>query len=89
MDGKPDVYFFLHDNQDELGTNDPTLDNDNRVMVGSLCISDTMKPRSRGQEAGSETVTKDYLVVEAMLQQANQAAPCTQAGCGDGANNLN
>ena len=46
-DGVPDVYIYMRDNVDELASasgNNPMQDNDQNVVVGSLCISRTMTP---------------------------------------------
>lgn len=38
-DGRADFALYLRDNDDELGTNDPTVDNDLRVFVAARCLT--------------------------------------------------
>lgn len=46
-DGKPDVYIYVRDNADELQPvpNNQFRDNDLNVIVGAMCISETLIPR--------------------------------------------
>ena len=37
-DGQADFALYIRDNDDELGTNDPTVDNDLRVFVAARCL---------------------------------------------------
>src|SRR5262249_29855202 len=62
-DGKADVYLYIHDNFDEFfpNLNNPTRDNDLNVVVGAVCISSTLLPRS---ESGSSAST---MMVEGLL----------------------
>lgn len=63
-DGKNDVYIYVRDNDDELlpAVNNPLKDNDQNVIVGTICISTTLVPR---REDGLPD--PDSLVLEAML----------------------
>jgi hypothetical protein len=95
-DGLPDVYVYIRDNWDELppATNNTTRDNDQIVIVGAVCISNTLVPR-RGdgslEESGSAVSGPNGLTVEGLLSynDPNQTY-CSQAsGCGLGQGNLN
>jgi hypothetical protein len=64
-DGKPDVYIYVRDNQDELppiAVDDPTSDNDQNVIVGAICISPTLVPRT-----ADGRVDRERLQIEAIL----------------------
>jgi len=63
-DGKPDVYIYVRDNADELQpvANNPSRDNDLNVIVGAMCISETLTPRhDNGQ------ISKQPMLAEALL----------------------
>jgi hypothetical protein len=87
-DGRRDVYVFVRDNQDELppATPEPTKDNDQSVIVGAVCISNTMQPR---REDG--TIDTDALMMESLLS-FNQTGSTYQSQAGaraSGTGNLN
>lgn len=66
LDGKAgdDVYIYIRDNDDELlpATSDWGRDNDQNVIIGSMCISNTMVPRR-----SDGTIDPDRVVVESVL----------------------
>ncbi|CAM3904280.1 hypothetical protein G4177_05515 [Corallococcus sp. ZKHCc1 1396] len=87
-DGKDDVYIYIRDNEDEFKPldNDWTRDNDQQVVVGALCISETLIPR-RGNNNQQDP---NGLAVEGILQYngGGQAYTAQNAG-GTGSGNLN
>ena len=87
-DQNPDVYIYIRDNADEfppLAPN-PVVDNDMNVIVGAVCISQTLVPR-----LGDGTQDTDPLTSEALLQyNPGASASKSQAGGGSsGTGNLN
>jgi hypothetical protein len=69
-DGQPDVYIYIRDNEDEYVNaqpNNPLRDNDQMVIVGSMCISKTMVPRREDGTLGLNGIPEP-IVVEALLQ---------------------
>lgn len=62
-DGNPDVYLYVRDNMDEFLPNPNNLsrDNDLTVIVGAMCISSTLLPRT---EDGR---TADPIMAEGLL----------------------
>ncbi|RKH40320.1 hypothetical protein [Corallococcus sicarius] len=87
-DGKDDVYLYIRDNEDEFKPLAPdwTRDNDQQVVVGAMCISETLIPR-RGD---SNRQDPSALAVEGILQYngGGQAYTAQTAG-GTGSGNLN
>lgn len=87
-DGKDDVYLYIRDNEDEFKPLAPAWnrDNDQQVVVGALCISETLIPR-RGDTNQQDPNT---LAVEGILQYngGGQAYTAQSAG-GTGSGNLN
>jgi hypothetical protein len=84
-DNRADVFIYIRDNQDELppAADNPLRDNDQNVIVGAICISNTMGPH-----AGHGLVT-DPLQLEGILSYNFAGPQCTQAYCGNGAGNMN
>ncbi len=64
-DGLPDVYIYCRDNQDERppATNDWTKDSDQVIVVGALCISETLVPLRQ-----DDTRDPDRMSAEALLK---------------------
>jgi hypothetical protein len=64
-DGRPDVYIYCRDNEDERppASNNPTVDVDQAIIVGAVCISETLVPR---RDDGR--VDPDALTAEAILK---------------------
>jgi len=62
-DGKKDVYIYIRDNEDERlpAENDWTHDNDLNVMVGAVCISQTLVPRLQDGRVDSSQLTIESL----------------------------
>lgn len=87
-DGAPDVYIFIRDNYDEFPPTPVNFkrDNDQNVIVGAACISQTMTPR---REDGS--LDPDDLVMEGLLSfNLTGNGYTAQAGAGaTGTGNLN
>jgi hypothetical protein len=91
-DREPDVFIYVRDNQDERPPAPPNWarDNDQNVIVGALCISRTMTPRSDrvdGMDGG--VVVRDPQSAESLLSFNSAQHGCTQAYCGDGTGNMN
>jgi len=84
-DSIPDVFIYIRDNQDEYppATDNPLRDNDQNVIVGAVCISNTMVPRNDTNAPPSP------LHVESLLSYNVGGSQCTQAWCGNGAGNMN
>lgn len=85
-DGQADVYIYMKDNQDEMigSPDNPAHDNDQNVIIGSICISRTMAPRmANGQ------LSPTLQVVEGVLTGNNVAWQYAQAVTGNGTGNLN
>jgi len=63
-DGKVDVYIYIRDNQDELppALNTWTADNDQNALVGSVCISQTLVPRTESGILAPESLTSEALL---------------------------
>ncbi|MFZ5440910.1 MAG: hypothetical protein ACOZQL_12945 [Myxococcota bacterium] len=63
-DGKRDAYIFVRDNYDEFAPALPNFarDNDQNVIIGALCISETMVPRRE-----DNSLDDDQLMVESIL----------------------
>ncbi|RKH47088.1 hypothetical protein D7X96_26870 [Corallococcus interemptor] len=87
-DGKDDVYLYIRDNEDEFKPLAPewNRDNDQQVVVGAICISETLIPR-RGD---TNKLDPNALAVEGILQYngGGQAYTAQSAG-GTGSGNLN
>jgi type II secretory pathway pseudopilin PulG len=87
-DGQDDVYLYIRDNEDEFKPLAPEWDRDNdqQVVVGALCISETLIPR-RGN---NNQLDPTALAVEGLLQYngGGQAYTAQTAG-GTGSGNLN
>ena len=88
-DADPDVYIFIRDNLDEF---DPApanfaVDNDQNVIVGAICISNTMQPRREDDHQ----LDPDFLVMEAMLSYNQQGSTYggQATGGASGTGNLN
>lgn len=87
-DGKPDVYIYVRDNEDEMlpASPNPSRDNDQNVIIGSICISTTLVPH---RDDGS--IDTDPLVVESLLSFNTPGtfyyAQAGQGAAGDGNTN--
>ncbi|MBN8469485.1 hypothetical protein JYJ95_23535 [Corallococcus exiguus] len=87
-DGKDDVYLYIRDNEDEFQPLAPewNRDNDQQVVVGAICISETLIPR-RG---GNNLQDPSALAVEGILQyNGGGHAYTAQTAGGTGSGNLN
>ncbi|NNB88264.1 hypothetical protein [Corallococcus exiguus] len=87
-DGKDDVYLYIRDNEDEFQPLAPewNRDNDQQVVVGAICISETLIPR-RG---GNNQQDPSALAVEGILQyNGGGHAYTAQTAGGTGSGNLN
>ncbi len=64
-DGKPDVYIYCRDNMDERppAPNNWNVDSDQTIIVGAMCISDTLAPRRP-----DGTIDPDMMTAEALLK---------------------
>jgi hypothetical protein len=84
-DNQPDVFIYIRDNQDEFppAADNPLRDNDQNVIVGTICISTTMVPQSTGPAPAVP------IHVESLLSYNVGGPQCTQAWCGNGAGNMN
>jgi hypothetical protein len=82
-DGQPDVYIYIRDNADEMppASNDWRVDNDQNVMVGAVCISQTLRPRRQ-----DGTLDPNLLSVEGLLSYNVQSQYGGQSGGGSGGN---
>jgi type II secretory pathway pseudopilin PulG len=80
-DANPDVYIFIRDNYDEFPPAAPdfTVDNDQNVIVGALCISQTMAPRRE-----NNTIDQDALLAESLLGYNMQGNAYTGQSLGGG-----
>lgn len=60
-----DVYIYCRDNADERppATNDWTVDNDNAIIVGAMCINDRLRARKP-----DGTLDDDLQTAEALLK---------------------
>lgn len=86
-DGKDDVYLYIRDNEDEFKPLAPewNRDNDQQVVVGAICISETLIPRR-----GDNTQDPSALAVEGILQyNGGGHAYTAQTAGGTGSGNLN
>jgi hypothetical protein len=87
-DGKYDVYIYCRDNPDERppATPNPARDNDQVLIVGSMCISSTMVPRLANGAASAERLTIEGLLTYDSPGQTYRS----QAGAGTtGSGNMN
>jgi hypothetical protein len=87
-DGKDDVYLYIRDNEDEFKPLSPewNRDNDQQVVVGALCISETLIPRRGDRNQQDPT----GLAVEGLLQyNGGGEAYTAQTAGGTGSGNLN
>jgi hypothetical protein len=84
-DNKPDVYLYIRDNEDEPSSalSDPSRDNDHNVVVGAICISETMKPRF------DEGAGAPRLAHEGLLSYNGTRSTYRNAHEGDGTGNMN
>lgn len=83
-DGASDVYIFIRDNRDEFGaTSDFKRDNDQNVIVGTVCISTTMVPKRE-----DNSIDTDRLVVEALLSFNTTSANSSGTSTDGNFNNL-
>lgn len=73
-DGSPDVYIYVRDNDDEIlpAAQNWERDNDQNVIIGSMCVSKTMVPRRDG------ILDRDPLIVESILSNNNNSGTLTQ-----------
>ena len=86
-DTRSDVYLYIRDNDDEFHPLAPERgrDNDHNVVVGAICISQTMTPRGAD---GSPVTT--LLAQEGLLSYNGEAAgKCLTANAGNGTGNCN
>lgn len=81
---KPDVYIYIRDNDDEPAplAQERNRDNDHNVVVGAICISNTMKPRVGDTGA-------PLLANEGLLSYNGDYANCHTALAGNGTGNCN
>ncbi|NPC51789.1 hypothetical protein D7X99_35695 [Corallococcus sp. AB032C] len=87
-DGKDDVYLYIRDNEDEFQPLAPewNRDNDQQVVVGAICISETLIPRRGGNNQHDPSA----LAVEGILQyNGGGHAYTAQTAGGTGSGNLN
>jgi hypothetical protein len=83
-DGQPDVYIYIRDDVDE-SPNNPLQDNNQTVIVGAVCISDTLVPRRQ-----DGTIDPSMANVEAMLSYSMANRYTAQRSCGStGTGNCN
>lgn len=63
-DGQKDVYIYIRDNEDEQppAANDWTRDNDLNVIVGAVCISNTLVPRLQNGQVDTSKLTVESLL---------------------------
>ena len=80
-DTVPDVYFYIRDNQDEQ----PMRDYDQTVIVGALCISNTLVPKSKEGQPSQGTEYVEGLMQNNSVFLSNNS----QYAGGNGNNNLN
>jgi hypothetical protein len=82
-DGKADVYIYVRDNADEMppAGNNWQVDNDQNVMVGAICISQTMIPRRQDGNLDPE-----LLSAEGLLSYNTQSQYQGQGGGGSSGN---
>ncbi|GEN05098.1 hypothetical protein SAMN05443572_1011358 [Myxococcus fulvus] len=86
-DGKPDVYIYIRDNEDEFAPLmvDWRRDNDQVALVGAICISETLRPR---RADGAQTPTQ--LALEGLLSyNGGGGTNCAQGTAGSGSGNCN
>ncbi len=86
-DGSPDIYMYIRDNIDEIppAMNNWMQDNDNRVYVGAVCISQTMRPRT-----ASGSSDPSLMAAEGLLSYNAPSADHSQKTSGpSGSGNLN
>lgn len=87
-DSQDDVYIYLRDNDDEVfpANTDWGVDNDQNIIVGSMCISNTMVPRR-----SNGTIEGDRVTVESVLSfNALTNIISSQSGQGpSGSGNIN
>jgi type II secretory pathway pseudopilin PulG len=84
-DGKQDVFLYIRDNDDELFPlpAERNRDNDHNVVVGAVCISSTLTPRSEN------TVSPTLLAHEGLLSYNGESAGCLTSNAGNGTGNCN
>jgi hypothetical protein len=84
-DTKPDVFLYIRDNDDELYPlpAERNRDNDHNVVVGAVCISSTLTPRSEN------TVSPSLLAHEGLLSYNGENANCLTSNGGNGTGNCN
>ncbi|MCY1016458.1 hypothetical protein [Pyxidicoccus sp. MSG2] len=84
-DGKPDVFLYIRDNDDELYPlpAERNRDNDHNVVVGAVCISSTLTPRSEN------TISPTLLAHEGLLSYNGENANCLTSNGGNGTGNCN
>lgn len=86
-DNKLDVYLYIRDNNDEHFplANEWRRDNDHNVVVGAVCISQTLTPRNPD---GSRVPS--LLAQEGLLSYNGEArGECLTANAGNGTGNCN
>lgn len=84
-DGKRDVFLYIRDNEDEHFPlpAERNRDNDHNVVVGAVCISGTLTPRSEN------TVSPSLLAHEGLLSYNGENANCLTSNAGNGTGNCN
>jgi hypothetical protein len=95
-DGHPDVYLYVRDNADEFipTPNNPYVDADKNVIVGAMCISQTLVPRrddgTYDQVMNGGSLHASPLAAEALLSyNGSQQQYTGQNAGGNGTGNLN
>jgi hypothetical protein len=85
-DGKLDVYLYIRDNDDELYPlpAEHNRDNDHNVVVGAICISETLTPR-----AADNAMAAPLLANEGLLSYNGENANCLTSNGGNGTGNCN
>ncbi|MCP3163004.1 hypothetical protein [Myxococcus qinghaiensis] len=86
-DGKPDVYLYIRDNEDEFDPVAPNWrrDNDQVAVVGAVCISSTLRARR-----SDGTQNPSTLALEGLLSYNGGGGPNTSQGTtGTGSGNHN
>ena len=87
-DTLPDVYLYIRDNEDEgPGLTNWMRDNDQNVIVGAVCISTTMVPRTALDNHGIQV--HGFQSVEGLLSYNMPSNGYTQVNGGDGSGNFN
>ncbi len=79
-DNRSDVFIFIRDNADEFApaTANWTRDNDQNVIIGAVCLSETLVPwKTAGQHTADAGLPSETLIVEGILSYNQQNTPYT------------